>query len=136
MNLTLTRLKFTPKTTIGELMVEDKWQCWTLEDAVRSGPKVPGETAIPYGSYEIVLTYSQRFRRVMPLLLDVPGFEGIRIHSGNTASDTHGCILVGRTRVDDDTIGESRLAFAALFPRLQSASQTEKIWIEVRRQDK
>lgn len=136
MELTLTRLLFTPKSTIGEIKVDGKWQCWCLEDPVRTGPKVPGATAIPYGTYEIALTFSQRFGRTMPLLLGVPGFDGIRIHSGNTSSDTQGCILVGRTRIDDDTIGESRLAFAALYPRLASAIQTEKIWIEIRRQDK
>jgi hypothetical protein len=133
LNLALTRLEFTHKATIGELKLDNKWQCWTLEDQVRTGPKIHGETAIAYGRYEVVMTFSQRFQRLMPLLLSVPNFEGIRIHPGNTAADTDGCILVGRTRVSADVIGESKLAFGALYPILFSAAQLGKIWIEVKR---
>ena len=133
MEMELTRIISTPKSTLGELKVDGTWQCWTLEDPVRDGSKIPGQTAIPYGKYEVVVTFSQRFQRLLPLLLKVPGFEGIRIHPGNTAVDTEGCILVGRTRISDDMIGESKLAFAALFPIIQSACQVEKVWIEVRK---
>lgn len=93
--------------TISRLYVNGKlFGCNTLEDTDRGlrqdmSPeeikrvKVYGETAIPVGSYECVYTYSNRFKKMLPLLLNVKGFEGIRIHSGNSAKDTEGCILVG-----------------------------------------
>lgn len=93
--------------TIGLLYVDGKRICETLEDRDRGMAqtdtledikrrKVKGETAIPTGTYQIALTFSPRFRKVLPLLLNVPGYEGVRIHSGNKASDTEGCILCGR----------------------------------------
>ena len=93
--------------TISRLYVNGKlFGCNTLEDADRGlrqdmnleeikKKKVYGQTAIPRGSYECVYTYSNRFKKMLPLLKDVPGFDGIRIHSGNSAKDTEGCILVG-----------------------------------------
>lgn len=93
--------------TIGRLYVNGNlFGCNTLEDTDRGlnqkmdlneikNKKVYGQTAIPIGSYECVYTYSNRFKKMLPLLLNVKGFEGIRIHSGNSAKDTEGCILVG-----------------------------------------
>lgn len=85
--------------TIGKLYIDNMYICDTLEDRVRdlsAGPKIPGETAIPAGRYQIRLSESSRFKRALPELLNVPGFTGIRIHGGNTAADTEGCILVGK----------------------------------------
>lgn len=82
--------------TLGQLYVDGKPACHTVEDVVRpAGEKVHGKTAIPEGRYQVIVTPSPRFRRDLPLLLKVPNFEGVRIHPGNTAEDTEGCILPG-----------------------------------------
>lgn len=121
MKLTVRRLELTGQSTIGRLAIDGTDFCWTLEDVVRSGPKVYGQTAIPAGTYAVQLTMSPHFGRVLPLLVGVPGFEGVRIHPGNTAADTEGCLLVGLGHADD-RITDSRAAFDALFARLQAAS--------------
>lgn len=101
MKLTLKRIALRNTYTIGKLFIDDEYFCDTLEDKVRDlgkngEGKVYGETAIPYGEYEIKVTYSPKFKRMLPLLLNVPYFIGIRIHRGNTAKDSDGCILVGK----------------------------------------
>lgn len=101
MKLTLTRKYKLPRYTIGRLAIGDKYLCDTLEPAWRKldpekpGTKVPGLTAIPEGTYPVVITWSPRFRQWLPLLVNVPLFSGIRIHAGNTPADTEGCILPG-----------------------------------------
>jgi len=83
------------KNIIGDLFIDDIFFCHTLEDEKRAdGLKVYGETAIPTGTYNVKVTMSNRFKRLMPLLLDVPMFKGIRVHGGNDSSDTLGCVLV------------------------------------------
>lgn len=96
LNLTLNRHTLTETETLGNLLANGKMFCYTLEDKVRKPgeAKVFGETAIPAGRYEVLITMSNRFKRLMPLLVNVQGFEGIRIHSGNTSVDSHGCVLV------------------------------------------
>jgi len=96
---------FTVKSTIGRLYINGKSFCYTLEDAVRAfGIKIQNETAIPAGCYDISITPSNRFKRDMPLLNNVPMFTGIRIHGGNRAKDSAGCILVAYNKIDNDTI--------------------------------
>jgi hypothetical protein len=119
--LFLQRDPSTPQGTLGTLSVDGVFQCYTMEDVVRLGPKVYGETAIPAGTYAVVITLSPRFKRPLPLLLDVPGFEGIRIHPGNTSADTEGCILPGRVKTRS-AVGQSVLAFNALFAKLKAAT--------------
>ena len=86
--------------TIGKLYINGTYFCDTLEDTVRpNGVKVYGETAIPYGKYKVVLSYSPKFKRVLPEILSVPMFTGVRMHRGNWAKDTLGCILVGKNKV-------------------------------------
>ena len=137
MRLVLTRTMLNDHSTIGKLVVDDTFFCYTLEDKDRfleTNPegKVYGETAIPRGKYQIVIDFSNRFKRELPRLLLVPGFEGIRIHPGNTDKDTHGCILVGTSIVNDDFIGNSRVAFNRLFDVMDDAyNRGEEIWIEV-----
>lgn len=114
--LTLTRTNLTPLSTIGELDINGEFFCYTLEDPVRP-VKIFGETAIPAGTYKGIINMSNRFKKRMPLLLDVPGFEGIRIHTGNFPKDTLGCILVGQEK-RPNMIYKSRPAFEDLMLKL------------------
>lgn len=131
MELNLTRTVRTDKFTEGKLSIDHAFFCDTIEDkdrdANRDGDlndpgeqKVYGETAIPAGRYKVILNMSNRFKKIMPLLLDVPGFTGIRIHAGNTATDSHGCILVG-VKAGPGYIAQSRKTWERLMPILQSA---------------
>jgi hypothetical protein len=129
MELKVLRKELTARSTIGELHVDGKFECFTLEDAVRP-VKIKGVTAIPAGVYEVVVNFSQRFQRLLPLLLNVPNFDGVRIHAGNTDADTEGCLLVGKTKAAD-FIGASRAAFDAVFAKIQRAAAREKIFIEI-----
>jgi len=138
-NLALEREIVTTKSTAGRLFVDGMFECYTLEDPVREIPgvpveawKIPGETAVPAGAYEVVIAYSPKHKRDMPLLLDVPGFVGIEIHSGNTAVDTKGCILLGTYRESADVIRSSRAAFDALYPKIANARTLgEKVLIVI-----
>jgi hypothetical protein len=123
MELIVTRRFCNADCTIGELTIDGQFQCYTLEDQVRAddAPKVFGQTAIPYGKYDLVITWSPHFQRDLPLVVDVPGFSGIRIHPGNTAADTEGCLLLGLGH-SNGAITDSRLAFEAAFAKIQSAS--------------
>lgn len=122
MKLALQRVQHGTDCTIGSLSIDGgARECWTLEDTVRpDGIKVFGETAIPAGDYHVDITWSPRFQRDLPLLLNVKGFVGVRIHPGNDAADTEGCILVGLER-QPASILRSRDAFNALFPKLAAA---------------
>lgn len=116
--------------TIGEMLIDGKHECWTMEDVVRPiGEKVFGETAIPYGTYPVVVTYSPHFKCDLPLLVGVPNFEGVRIHPGNTVADTEGCLLVGLGRTNS-SVTQSRLAFNTLFTKIRAAlSRNEAVTI-------
>lgn len=121
MEIRVKRLHKTDKSTIGEMYVNGKFECYTLEDVERT-EKIDGKTAIPKGKYKVIINQSNRFKRLLPLLLDVPNYAGVRIHSGNKAEDTEGCILVGETR-SADFIGNSRKAFEKLFLKMQGAER-------------
>lgn len=139
MKLSLSRIKISPGYTIGTLSIDGVELCDTLEDTDRGlkswdtvqkiqRNKVLGNTAIPYGSYEVIINWSNKFKQYMPLLLNVPGFSGVRIHTGNTPADTNGCILVGKhVEKKDGVIIYSRDAYSDLFEKLQNASKNEKI---------
>ena len=132
MELLLKREPSSRGRTFGAVSIDGLFECWTIEDVVRrDDEKVPGETAIPAGRYEVRITLSQRFGRLLPILLDVPNFTGVRIHPGNTAADTEGCILPGRTK-GPDAVYESRVAFAALFAKIGAArGGGDAVWITV-----
>lgn len=130
MELRLQREPSTGTCTFGKLYINDEYFCETLEDPVRAA-KIPGKTAIPPGRYKILLTYSPRFKRTLPLLLHVPNFVGVRIHVGNYATDTEGCILVGAERAGNAVL-RSRFAFNLLYDKLKAASRSgERIYITV-----
>lgn len=133
--LTVKRDTYTSKSTIGKLYLNDVFFCETLEDVSRdinkdgdlddSGEtKVYGQTAIPAGTYKMIINMSNRFKEELPLLINVKGFDGIRIHPGNSDKDTHGCILVGLTRTRD-FIGQSKIAFKKLMGELVKYRQYE-----------
>ena len=134
LKLVLDRVYYTRESTIGELSIDGKFECYILEDFDRLSKarrKVHGKTAIPKGTYKIRLSKSSKFKRVLPLLINIPGFSGIRIHAGNTAKDTEGCLLPGATR-SENFVGQSKRAFNKLFKKLVRARQDgKKIIIEV-----
>ena len=134
MKLVLRRVEYGSNYTIGRLYINDSPtpECFTLEDIVRNnGVKVFGETAIPAGEYKVVVDFSEHFGKLLPHVLDVPMFAGIRIHSGNTDRDTEGCILVGQEWPGGDMIYKSRFAFDHLFPQIQEALKKEEVTLEI-----
>lgn len=136
MKLELKRKALMDTYTVGDLFINDVFFCNILEDKVRDfnkdgdlndkgEDKVYGETAIPYGTYSIDLTYSNRFKKILPLIEDVPGFEGIRIHSGNSAADSHGCLLCGNN-TEKGKVTDSRKVFEKLMIRLVDAHEMKE----------
>ena len=119
MKLLLKRTFLRDEYTIGSLFVDGKYFCDTIEDKVRDfnkdgdlldpgETKVYAETAIPYGTYDVELSMSPKFKRQLPMILDVKHFTGIRIHRGNTAQDSAGCIIVGENKVRGKVINSTR----------------------------
>lgn len=135
MELMVNRDVFTEDSSLGQLFINDQFECYTLEDKYREVAgedvavwKIPGETAIPLGRYEIKLLLSPRFGFVTPHLQSVPGFTNVEIHPGNTNKDTAGCILVGTQRTED-AVQNSRIAFTDLMVKLEAVQ--EPIFITV-----
>lgn len=134
MNLKLIRSVFTPACTLGKLYLNDTFYAYTCEDTVRdlSGGcknKVKNETAIDYGTYEVVLSFSNHFQKYLPLLLNVKCFEGIRIHGGNTATDSEGCILIGAEGDMKSKIWNCASKMNNLVTLLKSVEKKEKSFI-------
>ena len=135
MKLLVTREPTISGNTFGKLYVNQLYTMETLEDTDRcledGGKKIPGETAIPRGTYKVIIDYSNRFKKEMMHVLDVPQFEGIRIHSGNTNADTHGCLLVGTGRANGWLLN-SRAACNKLFDLVEAALERgEEVTLEV-----
>lgn len=128
--------------TIGDLYVNSVWFSNTLEDADRGlndnmdldtiqSLKKPSITAIPYGTYKVLITYSPRFKQKMPLLMNVKGFDGIRIHSGNDHTSTSGCILVGENK-EKGKVLNSKITYAKLFNLINDAlNNNEEVRITI-----
>ena len=108
------------EATLGTLFINGVFHCFTLEDAIRT-EKIAGKTCIPPGRYSVRLSWSPKFQRILPEVVDVPGFTGIRLHPGNTVADTDGCILCGLQRTSL-TVLNSKAAHHALQSRMESAA--------------
>ncbi|HVG41679.1 MAG TPA: DUF5675 family protein [Chitinophagaceae bacterium] len=136
MEIKVVRLVLTGTSTLGKMFINDQFFAYTCEDTVRDlGPnckgKIKNETAIAYGKYEVILSFSNRFQRYLPLLLNVPCFEGIRIHGGNTHENSEGCILVGAEGDMKGRIWNCAGKVASLVALLKVAEKKEKIWINI-----
>lgn len=135
MKIEVNRIFKASNYTIGELSVDNNYVCDTLEDKVRvDGKKVYAETAIPTGTYTLVLSYSNRFKKVMPEILNVPNFSGIRIHCGNSSEDTEGCLLVGKwDGKTENWISDSKNSYNKLYLLLEEAfNKKENITITIK----
>jgi hypothetical protein len=132
MKITCRRFEYGDTYTIGRLYIDGSFECFVLEDKVRSlDQKIKGHTAIPSGRYRLVIDYSPKFDRQLLHLLDVPNFAGVRIHSGNTAEDTEGCLLVGKDWNGKDMIYNSRAAYQTLSAKIAEVLKTEKVYIDI-----
>lgn len=144
--LKLIRNEFLPDRTLGKLLLSgqhgDTYFAYTLEDTVREpGVKIPGQTAIPAGRYEMVVDRSNRFSALaghdvyLPRLLNVPNFEGIRIHAGNSPLDSAGCILIGSLIGTDNNLKFSKAALSRLMTLLKNVrAGTEQCVLEISEQ--
>ena len=141
MRLTLIRRWNRKDYCIGNLYIDNVYYCDVIEDVDRGlddsmseseilKKKVKGQTAIPTGTYTIALTYSPKYKRIMPLLENVKGYSGIRIHSGNTSKDTEGCLIVGKN-TEVGKVTSSRATYNALFKRLSQGNS--RLIIEIKR---
>lgn len=141
MKLTLKRIALRPTYTIGKLYIDDVYFCDTIEDTVRDlnkngkfdngEKKVHSKTAIPYGIYEIKWTYSPRFKKYTPQLMNVPSFEGIRVHAGNTSDDTEGCLILGENKQVGKVLN-SRATINKFYPIIKEACSNGKVTIEIK----
>lgn len=141
MNLKLVRKSLNEHFTIGELYIDGVFECFTMEDKDRrledGGTKIPAVTAIPLGEYRVIVNMSSRFQKLMPLLISVPQFEGVRIHPGNTEKDTEGCILVGQVPGPIDkavAVVNSRVTYESLFRKIRAAyDDKERVSLKIER---
>ena len=141
MRLTLGRFDFRENSTIGHLYINKGYFCDICEDKDRGldskmpkeqleKMKIKGVTAIPYGTYEIVITWSPRFKRMLPLLKEVPVYEGVRIHTGNKHQDTDGCLLTGKD-TKQGTVSNSRYWFNKFMPILEAGLKEGRVFIDI-----
>lgn len=142
MKIKLIRTYKSDTYTIGNIYIDDKYFCDSLEDRVRDynmdgdlldagESKVFGKTAIPYGTYEVILTMSPRFKRMLPRLVGVKHFDGVLIHRGNKAKDTHGCILVGENKQKGAVINSTKYELLIVDAIKSAMADGEKVTIEI-----
>lgn len=142
MNITVKRIAKRGSYTIGKMYIDGEYFCDTLEDTDRGllqsmdlneikSKKVPGQTAIPTGTYKVIVNQSPKFKRNLPRLLAVPGFEGVLIHRGNTNKDTAGCILIGENKEVGKVINSTRYEMRLVNKLLYIQSNKENITITI-----
>ena len=134
MELLVQRIAKKSDYTVGRLFVDGKYFCDTLEDRVRDltmEKKVPGETAIPAGRYRVIVNVSPKFKRELPRLVDVPGFEGILIHAGNSPRDTEGCLLVGENKEKGRVLNSRKHEVKLTVIVKEAINRGEEVWIEI-----
>lgn len=140
MELNVKRIARKDGYTIGRLFINNEYFCDTLEDTDRGlkdtmqvneilAKKVKAQTAIPTGKYDVILTFSPRFKRVLPLLLNVKGYEGVRVHAGNTNKDTEGCLLIGENKAKGQVINSRATLEKLMSILLECEKRKEKITI-------
>ena len=146
MELKLTRFHFEPDFTLGKLTYDNKsW--FIIEDTDRDlkqndsldkikSVKVHSCTAIPYGKYQVIINRSQRFKINLPLLLNVPNWEGVRMHVGNYSTDTEGCLLPGKGySIQNKMVTNSRVAFGEIYELIENAlKRNETVWININKE--
>ena len=126
--------------TISDLLVDNVWFSNVVEDRDRGlhqtdtlqyiqSVKVKHETAIPYGTYQVVLSYSNRFKKYLPELIEVPGYVGIRMHPGNDETDTSGCLCPGIK--SGKKVLQSKVTFDKLFSLIQKTIKKEKVFVTI-----
>ncbi len=126
--------------TIGRMSLNEEYFCDTLEDTDRGlkstmseeeilSKKRKGITAIPTGKYDVILTFSPRFKRVLPLLLNVPGYQYIRVHNGNRPDSTEGCLLVGENKVKGQVLNSRATLEKLMSILLECEKRKEKVTI-------
>lgn len=140
MNILVKRVALKPTYTIGHMYIDGKYVCDTLEDIVRDlnkngkfdngEVKIKGQTAIPYGTYEVIWNYSPRFKRYTPRLLNVNSFDGVLIHAGNTAKDTEGCILLGQNKKVGMVVN-SKQTVDKIYPIIRDACKKGKVTLQI-----
>lgn len=139
MKIKIKRIAKKDTYTIGKMYIDGKYYCDTLEDKDRGlsynmplstieSIKIPGSTAVPTGTYKVIVSKSPKFKRSLPRLLNVPGFEGILIHRGNTDKDSAGCILVGENKIVGRVINSTKYEIE-LVSLLQATKETITITI-------
>lgn len=136
MEIKVIRTVFTATTTLGKMYIDEKPYAFTCEDTVRDlkadcTGKIKNQTAIKEGRYELIQSFSQRFQKYLPLLLNVPCFSGIRIHGGNSHEDSEGCILIGEHGDMKSKIWNCASKVNNLVSLLKKREKTEKVWIEI-----
>ena len=142
MKILVKRIAKRPTYTIGKMYLDGKYFCDTLEDTDRSisqstpidtikKVKLPNNTAIPTGTYKVIVNVSPKFKRLLPRLLNVPGFDGVLIHRGNTDKDTSGCILIGENKVVGRVINSTGYETKLVSILNKAQDNKENITIEI-----
>lgn len=134
MEITLKRKYFNKEYTIGELYINEQYICNTLEDTYRDlskEAKISNKTCIPYGRYKVIVNYSPKFKRTLPRLLNVPYFEGILIHRGNTPNDTSGCILPGENTQKGKVLNSTKYELLIIDKINEATKNNEETFINI-----